>query len=210
MFCITFKILYIYQIIVGSLRGTMARVKKPKYTMEELGSNNFSDKTMLQIPIREIIWRDIYIRDSSGLEKEYKYIAERLEYAKVFATADYRTRINKLTLRGKEMFLWLLYTVKMGEDSVWINRERYMEEMDISSNTTIVATIKDLVKHNIIAPTMQKKDVYWINPNFFFKGDRLKKYPDNHNLSEKQERNKQEARDLREASTIKSFNNGQI
>jgi hypothetical protein len=80
-----------------------------------------------------------------------------------------------LTGRAKELYLWVMYELDKNEDFVWINVQRYMEECNVSSMTTYRDTVKDLQKSLIISPTTIK-DVYWINPLFFFNGNRLEKY----------------------------------
>lgn len=97
-------------------------------------------------------------------------------YTKIYTCSKNRKHIMKLSTRAKELYLWLIYELEKNEDYVWINVDRYMEECDISSTTTYQNTIKDLQKFGVICPTVVK-DVYWINPLFFFNGSRIEKYP---------------------------------
>jgi hypothetical protein len=53
-----------------------------------------------------------------------------------------------------------------------------MQENKISSLNTYKDAIKELIKYGFVNSTTVQ-DVYWINPEFFFKGDRLKKYSSN-------------------------------
>jgi hypothetical protein len=70
-----------------------------------------------------------------------------------------------------------MFEIDAGEDYLWINRERCLTENDISLNTYKKA-IDELIKNGLITYTTVK-DIYWINPNFFFHGDRVRKYKDN-------------------------------
>lgn len=155
----------------------MPRVTRPVIEEDKLGDNPFTAVELFQIPTRRY--------ETSSFDKKGDVflpavrVSEYQDYTKLYAEPAFRLRTNKLSLRAKEMFLWIMYTIKAGQETIWINRERYMKEMGISSNTTVLTTIKDLIKLNYLAKTAEGKDMYFINPKYFFQGDRLKKYHKN-------------------------------
>lgn len=104
------------------------------------------------------------------------YLAEREEYSKVYTHCKKREYVMSMPPRAHSLFLFIMYELVVGQDWLWLNKDRYMGESEISLNT-YKAALLDLVKYNVITPTIYV-DTYWINPKFFFSGNRLKKYPD--------------------------------
>ena len=154
----------------------MQKYSKPKFRYDDLGKNPCT--ISLVIPVNILTIKHQYEKDKDDdmlvnvqLELEYT------EYCKVYASSERRKLVSSLSPCAKELYLWLLYEIKYGQDALWINKERFMEENTTSLNTYKKA-IEELIRYAFIAYTVVK-DVYWINPDFFFKGDRLKKYPNN-------------------------------
>ncbi len=160
---------------------------KPKFSKEDLGINPLIQD--LVVDRRKMTSKKNYIEiDSCKREdgiitevnnssmQETSFYVEQDKATKVYTKSDLRLHIMTLSTRAKELYLWLIYELEKNEDYVWINVDRYMEECDISSSTTYQNTVKDLHKFGVICPTVVK-DVYWINPLFFFNGSRIEKYP---------------------------------
>lgn len=84
---------------------------------------------------------------------------------------------NNLSLRSKEMLLWIMGRLRSGEDLVVIHPENYMALFDIASVSTVRKAIKGLIAADIIAKT-DVKNVYFINANYFFRGSRIRKWPE--------------------------------
>lgn len=152
----------------------MQKYKKPNIIEKDLGMNPF--KQELEVPVNKIYFENSY-KFEDGLLIPVTKDVEQTPYAKLYSTSTMRLHINKLSLRAKELLFWIIYTIEFSNDFIWINKVRYMKELNISSLTTYKEAIKELMKNGIIAVTIQK-DVYWINPVVFFKGDRIKKYPE--------------------------------
>lgn len=150
----------------------MQKYKKPDFTNKNLGINPCS--VPLQIPVNELVFKDQYVRDGNILINASKEV-ESTPYSKLYVTAERRKIIASLSAAAKELYIWIMYEVKTGEDALWINKQRFMEENSTSLNTYKKA-IEELVRYALVAFTVVK-DVYWINPDFFFKGDRIAKYP---------------------------------
>ena len=155
----------------------MKRLIKPKYTEEDLGINPHIDK--LLIPINRVTLADRYKRDEDVLVNDEMDL-EDTPFSKVYASSDCKSAIYKMPSRAKELYLWLVYEVSSGDDNIWLNRNRFMKENKVSLNTFKVA-VMDLISRGIISYTIVK-DVYWINPHYFFRGSRVAKFPKNLDL----------------------------
>ncbi|MEB4918416.1 hypothetical protein RXP95_29895, partial [Pseudomonas aeruginosa] len=97
-------------------------------------------------------------------------------FTKVYCSPDRRMHLAMLSPRGHHLLSWVAQKIDHGNDLIWINRHAYMEESDIKRPETYVSAAADLVEHKILNRASFSVDVYWINPFFFFKGNRLKKY----------------------------------
>lgn len=153
----------------------MSRVKKQvELTPDLIGINPFTPNLEIYTTKREYKVLNKFKEEDI---KEVEY--EATPYTKVFEVEGGKKQILELPIRSKEMYLYLIHAVKPAQDYIMIDREDYMAKMGIGSVNTFKAALKGLFeaayldKHNTI------KDLYWINPHYFFKGNRLSKYPKN-------------------------------
>jgi hypothetical protein len=96
---------------------------------------------------------------------------------RIYVDAVFNEDRNNLSLRSKEMFLWIIGRLKSGEDVVLIHPENYMALFDIASVSTVRKAIKGLINADIIARS-DVRNVYFINANYFFRGSRIRKWPE--------------------------------
>ena len=169
-------------IFVVSLKCCILQVMGKKQSIQidesKLKENVFCDK--LQIPVTEVHDINTYIRDSEGLPTKKVYYLERQQYAKLFYCDGAKDKIYKLSPAAKSLFLYVLHHLEHGKDWVIIDRKLYMQKNGISSINTVKKAISELWSVNLINPTAAYPNlVYWINPKYFFCGNRTKKYPDN-------------------------------
>lgn len=143
-------------------------------TDEDMGKNPCA--TSMKIPIRLVSPDNQYYIDEDGDKLPVEIDLEYTPYSKLYTVADARKYITKLTSASKSLWLWIMYEVPHGKDYLWVNKERYREESSVSYKTYKKA-VGELHKFALISPTTYK-DVYWINPQFFFKGNRIEKYKD--------------------------------
>lgn len=147
--------------------------KKPVINVEELGTNPFSFN--LQIPVKQLEFKNQYAKDADGVLVNLVAEVELTPFCKFYSTPEHRKLRNSFSLRAKEMYLWLLDEIDYGKDFIWINKDRYMKEMDISSVNTYKDALNELIRYGHLTESITK-GVYWINPEFFFKGNRVTKY----------------------------------
>jgi hypothetical protein len=96
---------------------------------------------------------------------------------RIYVDAVFNEDRNNLSLRSKEMFLWMIGKLRSGEDVVLIHPENYMALFDIASVSTVRKAIKGLINADIIAKT-DVRNVYFINANYLFRGSRIRKWPE--------------------------------
>lgn len=154
----------------------MQKYKKPKFTYAQLGHNPCVNSGFV-VEVNSITFKDQYKKDSSGLLLPVNTEVENVPYTKVYVTSSRRIIISGLSPSAKELYLWIFFEIEHGKDALWINKDRFMLENHTSLNTYKKA-LDELIRYALLAFTVVK-DVYWINPDFFFKGNRIEKYPDN-------------------------------
>jgi len=142
------------------------------------------------IPVNKITIKNQY-KSSGETDNEGNIIfedvvvtAEATPFTKFYITSENRKIRNGLSLRAKELLLWLMDELEPGLDYIKVNKQRYMKELNIKSVNTYKEAIKDLVRYDMIAFTVQP-NIFWINPEYIFRGDRLKKYPNKLSVKEK-------------------------
>jgi hypothetical protein len=81
--------------------------------------------------------------------------------------------IGKLSAAGLVVLEYLGTQIFDGDDEVYLNASYITKELKLNSRTTAYMGIEDLLKMKFIARSY-KKDVYYINPFFFFGGSRSK------------------------------------
>jgi hypothetical protein len=96
---------------------------------------------------------------------------------RLYVDASLNEDRNNLSLRSKEMLLWLIGRLRSGEDVVLIHPENYMALFDIASVSTVRKAIQGLIRADIIAKT-DVRNVYFINANYLFRGSRIRKWPE--------------------------------
>jgi len=95
---------------------------------------------------------------------------ERGEYAKVYRSKKLEEVRYKLTINAKEILFHLPDWLEYKRHTVEIPREKYIKAVRISKSGYYEA-IADLVNHKILERTIYA-DVFAVNPEFFFLGNR--------------------------------------
>jgi hypothetical protein len=153
----------------------MQKYKKPVFKEEDLGNN----PCVIPLTIPIIKW------ENTGIFKKEEemllfatYDIEVDKSTKLYISSRRRKLINNLGGTSSKLLLWIMQELESNKDYLWVNKMRFMEECNIASNNTFLGAITELQKYNFIQPSVIKK-VYWINPDIFFLGSRVKKYPNN-------------------------------
>lgn len=149
-----------------SKRGT-----KPDFTDENIGVNPFVAN--LEIRVNKGYRKAVV--DNEILKEEFSW--EYDPCTKIFEIKGYKTHMAGLPIRSKEMLLWIMHSLEGGNDWIWINRSDYMRRNGVNSVNTYSKSLAVLCEMGFLAKH-KRTDVYFINPQIFFKGNRIKKYSD--------------------------------
>jgi hypothetical protein len=151
----------------------MARLKE-RPDLDNIGINPFSAELKIRVnrKYKEVLNK---FGDADKLESVF----ESVGHTKVFDQVGAKALVCSLSIRAKELYLHVMYSLVSGQDIIWIHRDRYMELYGIKSVNTYKDAVRDLSDKLLIYPHASLKDVYWINPHYFFKGNRQSKYPNN-------------------------------
>lgn len=135
----------------------------------------------LSLPVTKIISNVSYSRSpEDGMILNSVFYQEQIESTRVYHCKA-KEDVYKLSDKAIRLYMYILYNLKSGKDFIQINEEYYMKKNGIKSINTFKAAKMDLIQNNFILPTIYKT-VFWTNPNMFFNGNRLKKYPHNLNI----------------------------
>lgn len=148
----------------------------PKIDVEKLGVNPFLVK--LKVPVNKIVLSGQYKADKDGDLLPVEIELEREIVCKVYIDAARRGNMANLSARAKDLLLWVFYETEAGKEFIWINKTRYMTECRVKAYNTYKEAVRELVKWEFIQPTIYLH-TYWINPNLFFNGSRVNKFPNN-------------------------------
>lgn len=142
---------------------------------KKLGINPFT--VSLEIPLTKTKMKDSYVQDGEFL------MPKEIEYEATSSTKVYTDKILKeitcsLHPSTCKLYLWVIHSVYKQEDMIYINKETVMKDLKIKSINTLKKAIDELVRYGFITAS-REKDIWWINPMYFFKGNRVNKYPKN-------------------------------
>jgi hypothetical protein len=162
----------------------MARWKaKPEIKLEDfMDKDNTSYnplKNRLQIRVSSYS-KNLYLKQGNSFIKTDDAEYEADQYVKVFTEHPYTREIlmRLKSITSIKLYEFIIHTIIQGNDWLWVNREMFVEETGIKDNKCIDRAIKELCRENIIYihPDYVGKDVFWINPDIFYCGNRIKKF----------------------------------
>lgn len=159
----------------------MKRDFKKEVTDEMVGKNPFT--VSLRIPVNTLVSDKYWEKSKDELGNLIIAPAdvdlEKTPYCKLFVDAKRRKNVGELSSRGKDLLMFIFYEVETGKDYVWINKGMYMKENNVASLTTYKTALKELITKGFLAGTAYASNGwYFINPDLFFNGSRVNKFPD--------------------------------
>lgn len=78
---------------------------------------------------------------------------------------------------AKDMVLWIAHQLPYQQDYLEMDMEKYCKDMEVAQST-FYACRQALINHLII-PRVSRKNTYWVNPTYLYKGNRIKNFRDN-------------------------------
>lgn len=103
---------------------------------------------------------------------------DKASCVKVFLSDGVRDVRAGLSLRGKELLLYLIDNIGGIKDTIKLSPKRLMAALEIKSILTVRKGVNELCDKGIIAYAGMR-GLYYINPSHFFRGSRVSMYPDN-------------------------------
>lgn len=156
--------------VFGIFVKDMTRIKK-RPDLHSVGNNPFNEGLIVEVN------KKVYdVINKFGNGDAIVYSMESTPYTKVFEVAGAKKRVMELPVRSKELLLYFMHSIDSGMDVLWIDRVGYMKAYGIKSVNTFKDAVRALSDSLFIYPHASIKDVYWINPHYFFKGNRVTKY----------------------------------
>lgn len=122
------------------------------------------------------IFKDVKTEDGGTKRLNQAYNQEYGKMTRLFINNQTVEAVFKLSAKAKDLYLYILYMIDNNVDEIYIDREHYMRISNIKSTTTYLDAVTELDRANIIKTIRKKKDLFHINPYFFFNGNRLEKY----------------------------------
>ncbi len=105
----------------------------------------------------------------------FKKTVDRDEFIKIFSGSIFE--IFNLSKKAKDVFAILLENYMSGkyhDDTVSFNYYLACKEYGYErTQKTFISAMNEIINKRFIAPVKGYGDRYWINPNMFFKGDRM-------------------------------------
>jgi hypothetical protein len=154
---------------------------KPEINEEDMGINPFTKKLEIYVYKKEQ-----YVLNKFGKPDIKEFDLEVAKYTKLFDVPGDKKLLSFMPIRSKELYLFIMYSLTSSKDYVWVDKKSYMKTMGINSINTYKTAINGLCDASIIYKHHWIPDVFWINPQYFFKGSRINKYPDNIIIKENQ------------------------
>lgn len=129
--------------------------------------------------------------DGKPIMIQHSFLQETEPYTRFYINAAHRQIMANLSASAKCLLLWMIYEVESGKDWCWFNRNTFIKDHGYSDDRTYRNAVEDLMRCGIITMVgMGLKDVFWINPRFFFRGDRKSKYKNNIKIIYDEENNR--------------------
>lgn len=150
-------------------------IKKEKIDEEQLKTNPLTAHDF-KVIIRKLVSKGSYTKDGEHWLPSGHFV-EQQPATRLYHQVENRLLVSLLSPGAKSLFLWIMYELDVSKDYLWINKERYMKENNITSINTYKEARNQLITSLVITPTIYT-DTYWINPKIFFCGSRVTKYPD--------------------------------
>ena len=151
--------------------------RNQKFDKEKLLINPFS--FTLQIPVTKVISNIDYERDlEDGVFHNKSFYVEKTKKTVLYHCDSCKENTLGLSDKALRLYMWVQLTLNPGQDFIEINKDTYMKKSGTKSINTYKDALKELIRYSYIAAT-EFPTVFWINPNIFFSGNRLNKYPNN-------------------------------
>jgi hypothetical protein len=80
----------------------------------------------------------------------------------------------KIPTAAKDMVLWIAAHLPFEQTYLEMEMEKYCKEMEIAQSTFYACRVAIL--NHLIIPRTSRKNTYWVNPEYLYKGSRIKNF----------------------------------
>lgn len=91
-------------------------------------------------------------------------------------TAGLLSWFTDLSTSAKDMFMYIATKIGWEKDVIELDEETYCDVMKVSRNTFYNA--KTQLTNRLLVPRTSRKNTYWVNPSYIFKGNRHERFKD--------------------------------
>lgn len=145
------------------------RYKRPVIDESTLVNNPFVGNLSIKVVKNTDTSR--YAKDKLEGYFHKNYHRETEIPVRVYVSKDRRKVINSLSANSSKLLNWCIQEMDVKQDWFWLNKQRYMDETGVAYNT-YKKSAKELQDMGLILKTSYT-DVFWVNPHFFFRGNRM-------------------------------------
>lgn len=133
----------------------------------------------LQIEATKLTDSNIFIIDEDGIPVPASNLIEKQKFTKVYHCTGCKERVYNLSPSAKSLYLYLIYNVDANKEWLRINVDWYMKKNGVKSINTYKTAMRELCRYMFIHQSPDYKDVFWVNPELFFHGNRITRFPNN-------------------------------
>lgn len=130
------------------------------------------EETYYEADTRNI--HDGVVMEAKKVTKTF-HIEEQEKTSVYYITYRNNVLFKELTSIGRDVLMYIYHNIKTNEDTIDLPSKKLCNDMGISI-ATYYRGIRELIDIAVI--TKKEKQIYWINPHYVFKGDRIKFYAD--------------------------------
>ena len=121
---------------------------------------------------------DLELYQQNFYRENKLYLIDKANKITLYEIRRKKDIIEKLPAEIVKMWFVIIAATQDRADTVYLNKDSYCKSAKIS-NKTFYKCINELTELKIIQRHKGKASTYWINPAFFYAGNRLKSFPDN-------------------------------
>ena len=122
----------------------------------------------------EDIWegQDGQMYVAKKISKNKRVLNDTMAYSKLFI--DSMDTLMRLSSTALKVFIYSMCTIRPLQNKVVLHVPDVKIGTGFSSDSSVRAAICELIEANILAQKLGSSIEFWINPNIFFNGNRLR------------------------------------
>lgn len=150
----------------------MQKYKRPNINEAYLVNNPFIGTLSIKVAKRTDKARYVNSDGEGYVNKDY--MMEDEVPVRMYVSPERRRIICRLSPNAAKLLEWCVQEFEINKDWFWLNKARYMDETGIAYNT-YKRSVKELQGKGILLKTAIT-DVFWVNPHYYFRGNRVNFY----------------------------------